>query len=214
MLNLRAIDRHFHLGRFDLLADAVADNGLGLPLPLRVRVTGSRVAAVAMGLKRVIELTYGPTSLSREMTSSLLTLQQPDGSFEGDPLATAAVLAALNLINSDQPRACDPAVALAREHALAALAAMQDDDGLFHTSPLDRTEQDRALTAAFVLLILGRDPEFRAAIRFADLLNWFDTNAQTLDADTHQLLDTALAGLTAGPGTPPRRNHNLAAIAA
>lgn len=221
MLNLHAIDRHFHLGRFDQLADAVATNGLELPLPLRIRLANSAVAAIALGLRRVVELTYGPTSLSREMTEALILKQQPDGSFEGDPLATAAALATLNLLHADQPRACDDAATAAREQAIHALASMQDEDGLFRDraafvggTPLDRTEQDRALTAAFILFLVGRDSDGRAAVRFADLLDWFGFHADDLDTDTRQLLDTAIAALGPNAGTPPRRAPALAAIAA
>lgn len=214
MLNLHAIERHFHLSRFDQLADAVAANGLGLSLPLRVRLSASTTAAIALGLKRVTELTYGPTTLGREMTRSLLDAQQPDGSFEGDPLATAAALAALNLLQHDQPGGYGPQTTLARDHALAALAAMQDDEALFRdraafagATPLDRTEQDRALTTAFILFLLGRDQDFRAAVRFADLLDWFDLHAHNLDEDTRQLFAIAIAGLDiasqpTGPGHP------------
>ena len=86
----------------------------------------------------------------------------------------------------------------AANRALMALAAMQCDDGLFGFDQ-DRTEQDRALVAAFVLYMLSGDCEFRQAIRFADLSRWFEQNHNGLDDATAQLwqLSTVTAGAQA-----------------
>ncbi len=65
MLSLHTIERALETADHDRLVREVAANGLSLPLPLRVRLSSSEAAAVALGLRRVAELTYGPTALSR-----------------------------------------------------------------------------------------------------------------------------------------------------
>ena len=201
MLSVNLIDRFFRARRYEPLLEGLATNGMVLPLPLRVRLSQSPVPAVALGLRRLVELTYGPTSLSGEMTGFLLAAQAEDGSFDGDPLATAAAAAALGRVIHEQPAAADQAVTAARGRALAALAAMQNDSDLFDGCD-DGTEQDRALTGAFVLYLLAGDDDFRQSVRYGDLMNWFEQHRDRLDADTNQLwriarLDSPVA---TGPG--------------
>jgi hypothetical protein len=190
MLSLNVIERQFHAGRFDALLQALAANGLPLPLPLRIRLSDSPVPALALALRRVIELTYGPTPLSRRMLQALLQAQQPDGSFDADPLATACAAAALGRVLADQRGTADTEVVEARHRALASLAQHQQPDGLF-AGPSDRTTQDRAMTSAFILSLLAGDAEFRAAVRLADLLDWFEEHSRRLDRDTEQLWQLA-----------------------
>lgn len=98
MLSIHTIERNFQQQRFEGLLEAVLANGLRLPLPLHIRLSQSPAAGVAMGLRRLVELTYGPTALSRRMTQWLLERQLDDGSFDADPLATAVVAAALSRV--------------------------------------------------------------------------------------------------------------------
>lgn len=211
MLSVNHIQKHFETGRLEALMDAVADNGLELPLPLRIRLTQVPATSVAMGLRRLVELTYGPTTLSRSMTRYLLEAQEADGSFAHDPLATAAAVSALTKLQFEHRNAGEPEVALARERGLAALAAMQAEDGLFNGAHgADRTEQDRALGAAFVLFLLAGDDEFRRTVRFADALTWFESRADSLDEDTNRLWRVARLG---APKTV-KKSAAVAAIAA
>ncbi len=76
---------------------------------------------------------------------------------------------------------------------------MQDQDGLFN-APADRTEQDRALTAAFILLLLVRDDEFRQSVRSAELFDWFEQHQDQLEPQTRRLWTMASLG---NPMQPP-----------
>lgn len=212
MLSVSLIQRHFETGRFDQLLDALAANGLEMPLPLRVRLSQSPSAAIALGLGRLVELTYGPTPLSRAMARRLLAGQADDGSTEGDPLATAATAAALGRMQAGHP-GYDPELALARERALQALAAMQCDpatDAALFDGPIERTRQDRELVAAFILWLLGRDDEFRSAVRFADLVGYLERRERRLDEDAERLWRMARKERRPHAPTSPA----LAAIAA
>ncbi len=95
-------------------------------------------------------------------------------------LATACVAAALSRVLSEHRLyAGDPLLTQARDRALGAIAAAQTGDGLF-IDPQVRDFADRVLGAAFMLTLLGDEPAFRAAVRWADLMNWFDEHADRL----------------------------------
>jgi hypothetical protein len=195
MLSVTQIQKLFNSRDHARMITSLADNGAALPLPLQARLT-QPAATAGLGLRRLTELTYGPTSLSRDMIDALLESQLSDGSFPGqvdhDPLTTAAAAAGLAATLREQKPGSnpDPRTAQALEHALASLAGMQDAEGLFRHSD-DRTEQDRALTSAFVLFLLARLPGFRENCRFADLMTWFDERADRFDEDTAQLYHMA-----------------------
>ena len=219
MLSVHQIERHFRARHLDTLLRGVAPIGLDLPLPLMVRLSAEPVAVIALALRRVLELTYGPTALSRELTAAILDKQNNDGSFgegatgnvdgPGDPLATAAVVAALTALGREHANTPHPEAALARERAIAALANSQADTGLFQSSA-DRTDEDRVLSGAFILTLLAGDEDFRQSVRFADLLNWFDEHAQELDPNAQMLVRL---GRVEAPVSRPQRG-GLAAIAA
>ena len=186
MLNLDLMERLYNAKAFDRLLHAVVNNGLETPLPLRVRLSNAPAGAVAIALRRAVQLDYGRSDLTDRMARFLLAAQADDGSFDSDPLITAAAAAAWGRLLADRHADPDPHVAHAREAALVALAAMQDDDGLFQAAA-DRTEQDRALTAAFVLFLLAGDDTFRQTVRIADLCRWFEQRHDRLDRDTERL---------------------------
>lgn len=192
MLSATHIQKLFESQDHSRMIGCLADNGTALPLPLQARLTQS-AAAIGLGLRRLSELTYGSTPLSRAMTEALLRQQQADGTFPGsvdrDPLTTAAAVAGLAAVLREQSIP-DARLSDALEQALAALAAMQDAQGLFRHSD-DRTQQDRALTSAFVLLLLARLPRFRETVRFAELMTWFDERADRLEPDTTELYHMA-----------------------
>ena len=98
MLSDNHIQKLFNTQDHSRMIGSLADNGTTLPLALQSRLT-QPIAAAGLGLRRLVELTYGPTPLSRDMTAALLEGQLEDGSFVGnsdrDPLATAAALAGL-----------------------------------------------------------------------------------------------------------------------
>jgi hypothetical protein len=196
MLSDNLIQKLFDTHDHDRMIGCLADNGTTMPLALQSRLT-QPTASVGLGLRRLVELTYGSTPLSREMTDSLIHGQQPDGSFQGtcnrDPLATAAAAAGLAAVlreHHGRNTPCDPSLTDALDRALASLATMQMEDGLLCHGD-DRTLEDRALTSAFVLFLLARLPGFREAARFADLMTWFDERADRLDDDALELYHMA-----------------------
>lgn len=193
MLSATHIQKLFDARDHGRMIDCLAQNGTALPLPLQARLTQS-AAAIGLGLRRLSELIYGRTSLSVAMTDTLIQDQLPDGAFPGtvdhDPLTTAAATAGLAAILREQQAVPDQALEDALDRALAALTTMQDAEGLFRHSD-DRTEEDRALTSAFVLFLLARLARFRESIRFAELMTWFDERADRLDEDTAQLYQMA-----------------------
>ncbi len=196
MLSDNLIKKLFDTQDHGRMIGCLADNGTTMPLALQARLT-QPVAAAGLGLRRLVELTYGPTPLSRDMTAALLDGQGPDGSFQGtcdrDPLATATAVGGLAAVlrehHGRNTQSC-PDLGDALDRALASLCAMQMEDGLFCHGD-DRTIEDRALTSAFVLFLLARLPGFREAIRFADLMTWFDERADRLDDVTLELYQMA-----------------------
>lgn len=221
MLSAELIQRHFEAGDHEKLLRDVASNGLELPLPLRLRLSQGPVAAIALGLRRLTELTYGPTPLSRDMIAALLDRQRDDGAFVAgadgpDPLATATAIAAFNQTIADHPATATGPVLAARERAIAALATMQDADGLFHC-PEDRDQAQRALVTAFIFSLLAGDERFRTTVRLAELMSWFDERMRRLDEPTRMLYRL---GRVAEPGRgrrvapTRRRTHRPAAAAA
>jgi hypothetical protein len=142
------------------------------------------------------------------MAQRVLELQDADGSYGQDPLATACAAAALGQLERAMTGDADPAVPAARHRALAALAAMQADDGLMRFAA-DRTWQERALVGAFILCLLAGDSDFRETVRFADMMDWFEQHRNELDQATEEYWlmarpDSA-AGHTPGPRCPAQR---------
>jgi len=195
MLSATHIQKFYDNQDHSRLIDSLAQNGAALPLALQARLT-QHTAAIGLGLRRLSELIYGPTSLSRDMAHDLLEAQAPTGAFPGlaeqDPLTTAAAASGIASTLGEYPDSVDPddPMAEALDHALHALVGMQGPDGLFIHSD-DRTEQDRALTSAFILFLLARLPRFRELTRFADLMTWFEEHADRLEPDTAELFQMA-----------------------
>lgn len=210
MLSVHRIERQFRGRHFEPLLAAIEANGVQLPLGLRARLLQSPVAAVALGLRRLCELTYGLTSLARDMADALLHWQRADGSFDGDPLATAAAIAAFSRWLQDPAMTDDGRIAAAHQRALAALAHMQADDSLF-SSPDDRSWHDRTLTAAFIVLLLGADAGFRASVRYAELMTWFEQHRGRMDAASRDLWRLARAQSTGRSHTHTPRHPAVAA---
>ncbi len=191
MLTAHVIDRLVFAADTHRLIQSLADNGMICPLPLRARLAHP-VTADALALRRLAQLTYGPTPTSHRLVASLLECQNTDGSYPGsadrDPLATAAVAAAFSALLGNRGQDDPAALAATRDRAIAALAGMQEADGLFG-GPDDRTRQDRQLTSAFILFLLSHDDAFRAAVNFAGLLDYFDERRGRLEPETEDLVE-------------------------
>ena len=216
MLSVNRIERDLESGEPERLLKSLADNGMVMPLPIRVRLAGSGAAVLGLALRRLVELTYGPTAQSRQILARLLPMQNPDGTFPGgmdgtgrDPLATAAAVAALGRVLADH-RLDDVTTAALRDavdRGLAALTTFQTNDALL-ADDADRTPGDRALTTAFIVYLLGADAGFRGHLRLFDIQHWFDQHADRLDRCTRQLWDVAAVSV---PAADPLRVEKLAA---
>ena len=191
MLSVHTLERVVEERDHERLVRGLSENGLDLPLGLQIRLAGDEVAPLALALRRLSELTWGPSRLSRDWTHRLIQHQAEGGAFCGDPLTTAAALAALLRV-LDNGLCPDHAgeVRASVDRGTAALAAMQDADGLF-TADADRSISDRALSSAFLVCLLGPEPSFRSAVRLYDLYGWFEAQEHRLDRGTRRLWDLA-----------------------
>jgi hypothetical protein len=231
MLSIHTIDRALESKDYDRLLRDLTRNGLVMPLPLRVQLAESPVGAKGLGLRRLVELTYGPTALGRQLIDSLLRAQAPTGAAldaAGRPscLLTAAFAAGLGRVlrdhrgrGSDCPGVADTGaemaeVRLAYDRALSCLAAMQGEDALY-AGPQDRDQQDRLLTSAFVAYLLIDSPGFAEVCRGHALLSALEDHLDDAGPDTQQLISMArLARLTPieAPATQaPHQAHLLEA---
>lgn len=196
MLSVSLIERTLETRDYDRLLRDLADNGMDMPLSLRLRLGQSPTAPLGLALRRLVELTYGPTALSRQLVDRLLREQQPDGTFPGDAddgrdvLATAAALAGLGRVAADHPAAVGDELRAGLDRGFAAMGECQDCDGLF-TAPADRSLADRALTTAFILSLLGGTAAFRGAVRLNTLHRWFERHDGRLERSTQHLWDLA-----------------------
>lgn len=198
MLSIHAIDRALEAKEYDRLLSDLGRNGLVMPLPLRVQLAESAAGAKGLGLRRLIELTYGPTAQTRQLIQSLIRAQSPIGAAldaAGRPscLLTAAFAAGLGRAlrdHGDRLGGDRAEIQAAYDRALVCLASMQCDDGLF-ASPQDRDLQDRLLTSAFIAYLMLDAPGFASACHGHALLSALEDQMEVAGADTEQLINMA-----------------------
>ena len=207
MLSIHAIDRCLDTNDYDRLLRDLDRNGLVMPLPLRVQLAESPVGAKGLGLRRLIELTFGPTALSRQLIDSLIRAQSPTGAAldaadRPSCLLTAALAAGLGRVLRDHEGRYGELlddVRAAYGRALACLASMQDSDGLF-SGPQDRDKRDRLLASAFIAYLLLDSPDFAATCRGHALLSVLEEHLDDCGSDTQALIHMArLARSTPAP---------------
>ena len=197
MLSIHTIDRTLENKDYDRLLRDLAQNGLVMPLPLRVQLAESAVGAKGLGLRRLVELTYGPTALAKQLIAGLLRAQSPTGAAldaadRPSCLLTAALAAGLGRVLRDHAgRGGDLSeVQLAYDAALGALASMQGEDAMF-AGPQDREMGDRLLTSAFVAYLLIDSPGFAENCRGHALLSVLEDHLDDANPDTQQLISMA-----------------------
>ena len=197
MISVSLIERSLDSKDHDRLIRELSDNGLNLPLSLRMVLADSESAVSGLSLRRLVDLTYGPTALSKRLDETLFASQDEEGRFvesdssQSDPLVLAAALSGLAHQHLEHLSSQnDDRLSSALERGFAALARHQDCDGLF-SSNRDRTLGDRALTTAFVVRLLGVHPRFRSAVRIFDLRDWFETNEHRLDRQAREFWELA-----------------------
>jgi hypothetical protein len=207
MLSINHIDRTLENRDYDRLLRDLGRNGLVMPLPLRAQLAQGPCGATALGLRRLIELTYCPTHLTRSLVDRLISEQAPQGGWldaDGQPcpLLTAAAAAALGRSLRDHGDMLGqqlPTIQHSYANALTALSNLQDADALF-SSRLDRTRQDRLLTSAFIAYLMVDDPAFAAVCRGHALLSELEEALDRADRTTAQLIGMArLARMTPAP---------------
>lgn len=198
MLSIHAIDRSLDSNDYDRLLRDLDRNGLVMPLPLRVQLAESPVGAKGLGLRRLVELTYGPTLLARQLIAGLIHAQSPTGAAldaadRPSCLLTAALAAGLGRVLRDHQGRYGELlgeVQAAYGRALACLATMQDEDGLF-AGPQDRDKRDRLLTSAFIAYLLLDSPDFAGICRGHALLSVLEEHMDDCGADTQALIQMA-----------------------
>lgn len=222
MLSIHTIDKSLQAKDYDRLLRDLGRNGLVMPLPLRVQLAETAAGARGLALRRVIELTYGPTALTRQLIHDLLRAQNPDGYLPdaaGRPscLLTAAFASGLGRALRDHRERLgemlEPVTA-AFEHALASLSAMQDADALW-TGPQDRSERDRLLTSAFIAYLLNDTTGFPEHCRGYALLSALEERQDDAGPASDQLIGmTQLARHTTCPAPmQPKASEELASLA-
>ena len=142
---------------------------------------GRAVPAAAMALVRLDELNQSHVPLYGRLVRALLAAQSPADGGWGDPAVTALCLRALTGSRGN---------GLAVERGLDYVAGLQKDDGLWPAGPIRRMAADTT-TSAFVLYQLGDKPVFRAAVRFDDVVEWFEARGKKLDRDSREWWDLA-----------------------
>ncbi len=169
MLSLRRIERDFRCRRFDgLLHEVLTQLDLAGYRGLMGGEDARAVAAVALGLRRAMELTYGPHAAVMDMTQWLADQQAGDGSFADDVVATACAAAALSRRINDPAHPYDPCLGAAHERALTAVETLiaqlieaQASDAMpLFDAPRLAQPADVAATLALVLFVLADDEAF------------------------------------------------------
>jgi hypothetical protein len=136
--------------------------------------------AAAMAMIRLDELNQSHVPLYQKLVRSLVATQDADGGW-GDPMATALCLRALM---------AGKGAGLAIERGLFYLATLQKPEGIWPRVPFRRMPAE-PYVSAFVLYQLAEDDRFRAAVRFLDAVNWFESHESSLDVETRRLWDRA-----------------------
>ncbi|MEM9416502.1 MAG: hypothetical protein AAGA29_13655 [Planctomycetota bacterium] len=220
MLSIQLIDKTLQQRDHDRLLRELCRNGLIMPLPLRVRLGRSAHGAAGLGLRRLVELTYGPTALSRELTDQLIHAIHPglgvlDDEGSPCPVLTAAVCAGLGRLIRDHGPLLGESLAEAthaHQNGIDALARMQDSSGLF-TGQTDRTPDDRLLASAFIAYLLLDDHAFAARCQRHALLTALEEQRDHAEPQTADLIEMARMS---GPTAPQPQTHQpiLPALAA
>ena len=176
MTTVRQIQRLWQAKAFDKLLQHLLLPRAECSDRLLAELAGSRVAAAAMTVVRLDEMSQSFAPLYAEAVRAVIAAQLPDGSW-GDPLLSALCLRAL---------LCGRGNGTAIDRGLQRLADLQKDEGLWPNPPVKRLPADD-FASAFVLMQLGDSDRFRDAVRMDDAVEWFERNVPACDGDTRRL---------------------------
>jgi hypothetical protein len=198
MLTISLIDRLFTQERFSNLLTQLSRNHLPLPNQVKARLQDAPSGVIALGLRRVIDLSFTPTVTGKAMLSFITDRQEHDGSFHHCPLATAAVIGVLARWSREYVRKTLPGTTphLADLHAIKqkaihALGAMRSHEDCLFAHPLDHTRQERELTTAMVLLFLAGDEDSQSDLALLQLRTTLENHP--ISHEAHQFLAMATA---------------------
>jgi hypothetical protein len=182
MITVKHIERLWNGRMYDkLLRELLANRPeAGLRLELELSGTCRATPAAAMAMIRLNELNQSHHALHAKLVRTLIATQESDGGW-GDPIATALALRALLNDHGDGE---------VIDRGLHHLAMMQKPEGIWPNVPLRRMPADPHVSA-FVLYQLGAQGRFRAAVRFLEAINWFESHESSLDPETRRLWDRA-----------------------
>ncbi|MEQ9461744.1 MAG: hypothetical protein RIG82_12410 [Phycisphaeraceae bacterium] len=210
MLSLPQIQRHVLSSDTDQLLGDLARNGTLLPLPIRLQLSHSIEAGLGLALRRVAELTHGPTQLSRTIMERLLMSQQ---TLEGQEIvvlvAQMAGLAralSLGVVDADLET---PVLQRLRELSFT-LASLQASDGLLGTTT-DCREADRVRSSAFAVYLLAPVRDEVSLVGIAALLTALEERRPLDDPGSEELVEVALATWPRGQGVRAQWLDSLAA---
>lgn len=198
MTTIRQIERLWDEQAYARLARTLLDGRTDVDPALAGRVARSTVAAAALALIRLDEMSQNARPLCSRLVRALIAMQQPDGGW-GDVAATVLAIRALRCARGD-------GVVIAR--GLAWLADLQKDEGAWPAEPIRRLAAD-PVTTAFVLLHLAGDPALARAARIADAADWLERHRDQADALARPLAARAVARARA---TLPRTARVLAGV--
>jgi len=182
MITVKHIERLWTGRMYDRLFRELLANRPEGGLRLELELTGACRAtpAAAMAMIRLNELGQSHHPLQGKLVRTLIATQEPDGGW-GDPIATTFALRALLADNGD---------GAVIDRGLHYLAMLQKPEGIWPNVPFRRMPAD-PYVSAFILNQLGGNSRFRAAVRFFDALDWFESHESSLDPETRRLWDRA-----------------------
>jgi hypothetical protein len=176
MFTTRQLERLWSQGDYSHISSACMERRPEFS-PRLLPDLGTCLPAAALALIRLEEFGRFNHPMAARLLRQIIAAQQADGSF-GAPLLTAVCLRALLGCGGDG-RAIDSAI--------AHLAQLQRDDGLWPAAANRRLPGD-GLVTAFILLELAGISRFAVAVRLADALEHFQPGGPLYkDPDVHHL---------------------------
>ncbi len=201
MLTITLIDRLFTQERFGNLLTQLSRNHLPLPGTVKLRLEEAPAGVIALGLRRVIDLSFVPTVTAKAMLSFITDRQNAEGDFHQCPLATAAAIGVLSrwcreygrkTVANAGPTLGD--LAAAKRRAIQALGQMRSHEDCLFAHPEDHSQRDRQLTTAMVLLFLGNDDDAWTDLALGRIQA--ELEEMPISHEAHQVLSLAQASIT------------------
>ena len=178
MLGINAIHRLIDAERYSEVIEGCLRSSMPLPLSIRLQLESSssmRTSAIALGLTRIVDLSYRVTDGAQGLAAQLLYSQRDDGGFGGDscPAVTVQALAALAAFRDRVAR--DPVACRAVGRACGSLEGVESAiaRGCEHlvrrkSVPTEPMVYDRESTA-YLLVMVARQPFLRGYLDAASI---------------------------------------------